>query len=55
MVFNISSNYIGDKAVDDIAAVLSRNTKLQKLCLDNNRFKTAGMIEIVKGLQTFHH
>ena len=50
-VFNISSNCIGDKAVGDIAALLPHNTKLQKLCLDNNHFKTAGMIEIVKTLQ----
>ena len=50
-VFNISKNSVGDKAADDIAAVLSHNTKLQNLCLDNNHFKAAGMIEIVKGLQ----
>ena len=42
---------IGEEVADDIAAVLSHNTKLQKLYLSDNNFRTAGAIKIAKGLQ----
>ena len=50
-VFNISNNMVGEEAADDIAAVLSHNTKLQTLDLQNNLFRTVGMIKIAKALK----
>ena len=50
-VFNISNNSVGDKAADGISTVLSHNVKLQKLYLDNNNFRTVGMIKIGTALQ----
>jgi len=38
-------------AADDIAAVLSHNTKLQKLLLSRNNLQSRGAIEIAKALQ----
>ena len=49
--FSIANNNVGEEAADDIATVLSHNTKLQKLYLHDNNFKTVGMIKIVKALQ----
>ena len=40
--FNISNNMIDEEAADYIAAVLSHNTKLQTLDLQNNMFRTVG-------------
>ena len=48
---NINNNNVGEKAADDIAAVLSHNTELEKLHLSNNRLKTDSMIKITKTLQ----
>ena len=50
-IFNIGSNSVGEEAADDVSTVLSQNTKLQKLYLHNNNFKTVGMIKIAKALQ----
>ena len=49
--FSIGDNSVGEEAADDIAAVLSHNTKLQQLHLHNNNFRTVGIIKIVKALQ----
>ena len=49
--FSISSNYVDEKAADDIATALSHNTELQELYLNNNSFKTIGIIKITKDLQ----
>ena len=48
-VFGISNNNVSEEAADDIAIVLSHNTKLQKF--SSNSFKTAGMIKIAKALK----
>ena len=50
MKLNLNNNNIGEEAADDIAAVLSNNTKLQELYLSDNNFR-AGAIKIAKGLQ----
>jgi len=52
-VLSINNNNVGKKAADDIATVLSDNTKLQILNLGNNDFKTVGMIKIAKALHNF--
>ena len=44
VAFNFSNNNVGEKAADDIATVLSNGTELQELYLDNNSFKTIGII-----------
>ena len=49
--FNIGNNGVGEEAADGIAAVLSQNTKLQKLNFCKNTFKTPGMIRIARSLQ----
>ena len=49
-IFNMSNNNICENAVHDIAKVLFHN-KLHKLYLNNNSFKTAGMIKIAKALK----
>ena len=49
--FSIYNNNVGEEAADDIATVLSNNTQLQVVDLDDNSFKTVGMIKIVKALQ----
>ena len=53
-VFDISNNNVGEKAADDIAAILSHNTRLQKVCLGGNNLQSAGAMKIVKGLQQHH-
>ena len=50
-VFNIGSNGVGEEAANAVSTVLSQNTKLQKLYLYDNNFKTIGMIKIAKALQ----
>ena len=50
-IFAINKNGIGKRAADDIAAVLSHNTKLQRLDFGYNHFRSAGMIRIAKALQ----
>ena len=50
-VFNIDNNKVDEEAADDIATVLSHNTKLQVVKLNSNSFKTVGMIKIAKALQ----
>ena len=42
--FNMASNSIGDEAADDIAIILSHNTKPQILVLGGNNLQTAGVI-----------
>ena len=49
--FNISHNRAGEEAADDIATVLSHNTNLKEVYLQDNGFKTVGMIKIARGLQ----
>ena len=44
--FSISNNNVGEAAAVDIAMVLSHNTKLQELYLNNNIITTVGMIKI---------
>ena len=39
------------EAADDIATVLSHNTKLQQLGLGGNSLQTEGAIKIARGLQ----
>ena len=51
MVINLNYNSIGEQAADDITKALSCNTCLHELYLDNNSFKTVGMIKIAKVLQ----
>ena len=50
--FGIGNSNVGEEAADDIATVLSHNTKLQQLHLDENGFKTGGIITIAKALQS---
>ncbi|XP_065918394.1 NACHT, LRR and PYD domains-containing protein 12-like isoform X2 [Dysidea avara] len=50
-IFDISYNNIGVEAADDIATVLSHNTKLQELYLAGNSLQTEGAIKISRGLQ----
>ena len=50
-LLSINNNDVGDEAADDIAIVLYQNSKLQKLDLQNNCFKTNGMIKIAKALK----
>ena len=45
------NNNIGVEAADDIATVLSHNTKLQQLYLGGNSLQTEGAIKIARGLQ----
>ena len=47
----IELNSIGDKAADDIAAVISCNINLQELNLGGNYFQTSGIIVIARSLQ----
>ena len=47
----MSSNNICETAAHDIGTVLSCNTNLQRLLLNDNKFNAVGMIEIVKALQ----
>ena len=51
MVLNISDNNVGEEAADDIAMVLSHNTRLQKLHVHNNKFQSAGAIKITEALK----
>ena len=46
----MSSISINKEAADDIATVLSHNTKLQVLYLANSDLETSGVIKIAKGL-----
>ena len=43
---------MGDKAADDIAAVLSHNTDLQYLILTGNSITILGAIKIARALQS---
>ena len=47
---NISDNWITYKAADSIAAVLSQNTHLRKLCLRKNYLETNGIIVLCKAM-----
>ena len=47
----MSNNNISGEAADDIASVLSQNTKLEVLHLDGNDLQTEGAIKIAKSLQ----
>ena len=38
IALNISNNNVNERAADDIATVLSRNSKLQQLYFSNNSF-----------------
>ena len=49
--FNISSNRFGQEAAEEIAAILSHNTKLQDLSLGWNNIETTGMISIASVLK----
>ena len=49
--FSIGDNNIDEEAADDIATVLSHNTKPQLLHLHNNNLKTVGIIKISRALQ----
>ena len=44
-------NNISGEAVDDIAAAISTNTRLQEINLSNNDFQSTGAIKIAKALQ----
>ena len=50
--FVILSSEIGYEAADDIAVILSHNTKLQQLYLGGNNLQTAGAIKIARALQS---
>ena len=50
--FSIENNDIGDKAADDIAAVLSNNSELEQLWIGSNYFSSAGISKIMKPLET---
>ena len=50
IVLNIGNNNVNERAADDIATVLSRNSKLQQFYFSNNSFNTVGMIKIAKAL-----
>ena len=52
IVFDMRNNGVSDETADDIAAVLSHNTKLQELHLGWNNFHAAGAVKIAKGLQS---
>ena len=52
---NVSHNWITSEAVDTIAAVLSKNTHLRKLCLDKNYSGTNGVIAIFKEMSNFSY
>ena len=49
-VFSIGCNHVGKEAADDVATVLSHNSRLKEIYLYNNNFKTAGMIKIAQAL-----
>ena len=51
-IFAINNNGVDEKAADELAEVLLRNSQLQGLDFSNNNFKSAGMIKIAKALQT---
>ena len=50
-ILNLHTNNVDEEAANDIAMILSRNTKLKELNLSNNSFKSVGMIKITKALQ----
>ena len=49
----INNNYITNRAVDDIIAVLSCNIQLKELDISSNWFQVTGIIKIAKSLQNF--
>ena len=51
-VFDISNNDIGSEAADDIAFVVSKQVKLEKLILDGNNLQD-GLIVITKALKCY--
>ena len=48
---NVSRNNIGREVADEIATVLSNNTKLQKLHVQGNNFGTQGAIKLARALK----
>ena len=50
-VLNIKNNNISDEAADDIASLLSQNTKLQELNLGGNHLKATGIMKIARVLK----
>ena len=48
--FSIGNNGVGEEAASDVSTVLSHNIKLQQLHLNDNIFKTVGMIKIARAL-----
>ena len=48
-------NNISTEAADDIAAVLSHNTKLQELHIGGNNLQSAGVMKVANGLQNVVH
>ena len=50
-ILNITNNNISEEAADDMAAVLSHNTKLQELYVGENNLQASGAMKIAKGLQ----
>ena len=53
VTLDIGDNNIGVEAADDIATILSHNSKLlQTLTLHQNNLQTEGMIKIAKALQS---
>ena len=47
----INDNMITDEAAEDIAVVLSQNTKLEELDVSGNNLQTAGVIKIFHGIK----
>ena len=50
-ILGLASNFITDKAVDDIAAVINNNRLLESLHLGQNRLEAAGMAKITGALR----
>ena len=52
ITLDISNNNIGSEAADDVAAILSHNSKLQQLYLGGNKLETSGTIKIARALHS---
>ena len=50
LLLDLTQNNISEEAADDIAMVLSHNTKLQAVRLGGNNLQSVGAIKIAKGL-----